>query len=87
VEYVLLRRSLAVRIGEEPVGVRYLARLWLSACLAAAVAWAIRLALPGLRQPQLRAVVVLIPYGVTYLLAAGPEQILQRLKIRGKLKE
>ncbi len=80
VEYALLRRSLAGKIGEEPVGVPYLARLWLSALFAAGVAWGIRLAMPGLKQPQLRALVVLIPYGIVYLLAAGPDQIMSKLK-------
>jgi putative peptidoglycan lipid II flippase len=80
VEFTLLRRSLAGRIGSEPVGVSYLARLWASAFVAAAVAWGIRLALPGLHEPKLRAIATLIPYGLVYLLLADPAQIAQRLK-------
>jgi putative peptidoglycan lipid II flippase len=80
VEYVLLRRALAGRIGAEPVGVGYLTRLWMSAVFAAAVAWAIKLAIHGIRDPKLRAIATLIPYGAIYLALADPAQIMQRLK-------
>ncbi len=74
VEFTLLRRSLAGRIGMEPVGFAYQARLWLSALAGAAVAWAIRFGIPGLHDPKLRAVMTLIPYGLVYLLLADPKQ-------------
>ena len=81
VEYVLLRRSLAGRIGATPVGVKYLTRLWSSALVAAAIAWAIKLALPALAHaPKVRAVATLIPYGLVYFLLADPSQIMRRLK-------
>ncbi len=79
VEFVLLRRAIAQRIGMEPVGIGYLARLWASAMAAAMVAWAIRLALPSLHEPRLVAIVTLIPYGVVYLLLADPKLVRQRL--------
>lgn len=73
IEFLLLRRALAKRIGEAPVGVALLARLWASAIVAAAVAWAIKLYLP-IHQPKLAAVAILIPFGVIYILLTGPGQ-------------
>ncbi len=81
VEFLLLRRSLARRIGSEPVGVLFLARLWGAAILAALVTWAIRLALePRLRQPQLFALATLIPFGLVYLALTDPRRLRQRLR-------
>jgi putative peptidoglycan lipid II flippase len=74
VEFTLLRRSLTGKIGMEPVGVAYQARLWLSALAGAAVAWGIRFGISGLHEPKVRAVLTLIPYGVVYLLLADPKQ-------------
>ncbi len=79
VEFALLRRSLAERIGMEPVGVKYLARLWSFAIISAAVAWGIRLALPGIQEPRIRAVIILIPYGLVYLLLADRSLIVKTL--------
>jgi putative peptidoglycan lipid II flippase len=80
VEFTLLRRALASRIGAEPVGIAYLVRLWLSALAGAAVAWGVRLGLPGLHDPRVLAVVILIPYGIVYLLLADPSQVMRRLQ-------
>jgi putative peptidoglycan lipid II flippase len=81
VEFILLRRSLSARIGHEAVGASYLARLWASALAAAGLAWVIKLNLPAtLHDPRLRALFILIPYGVVYLLLADPRQIMRRLK-------
>jgi putative peptidoglycan lipid II flippase len=77
VEFALLRRSLASRIGMEPVGIKYLVRLWICALIAAAAAWGIRLALPGIAEPRIRAVIVLIPYGLVYLLLADPGMLVR----------
>jgi putative peptidoglycan lipid II flippase len=79
VEFTLLRHSLARRIGIEPVGIVYQARLWLSALAGAAVAWAIRYGISGLHEPKVRAILTLIPYGVVYLLLADPKLVRQRL--------
>jgi putative peptidoglycan lipid II flippase len=66
IEFVLLRRSLAARIGPTGLPVSYLARLWLAAILGAAIGWGVRLALPPLG-PILRGALVLPAFGVTYL--------------------
>ena len=73
IEFILLRRTLAARIGPAPVGAALLARLWASAIIAAAIAWAIKLYLP-IHNPKLAAVEILIPFGVIYILLTGPGQ-------------
>jgi putative peptidoglycan lipid II flippase len=81
VEFMLLRKALSARIGHEPVGAKYLSRLWLSAVAAAGAAWAIQVALPvSLRNPRLRGAAILIPYGLVYLLLADPSEITRRLR-------
>ena len=70
VEFLLLRRSLGRRIGSDPVGAGYLARLWVAALFAACISWGIKLALPPRLHPILTAVAVLAPYGILYLLLA-----------------
>jgi putative peptidoglycan lipid II flippase len=66
VEFLLLRRGMAQRIGAIDSERAYFAKLWLSAIVAAAVAWGIKLLLPPLR-PEIAAILILVPYGVTYL--------------------
>jgi putative peptidoglycan lipid II flippase len=70
VELVLLRRSLVPRIGRvvQPAG--ELARLWVAAAGAAAVAWVLKLALPPL-PPWIAGALVLGTYGASYLGAAA----------------
>ncbi len=66
VEMLLLRHGMNSRIGWTGLAAGYVARLWASAIAAAAVAWAIRLSLPGW-PPLAVAAVVLGPYGLVYL--------------------
>jgi putative peptidoglycan lipid II flippase len=80
VEFLLLRRSLGQRIGTERVGLGYLARLWGAAIVAAAVAWAIKLELRRALHPDVRAIAVLGPYGIIYLLLADGGNMGNRLK-------
>ena len=84
IEFVLLRRSLGKKIGSDPVGARYLARLWIAAIVASAVAWAIKLQLPPQLHPILTAAAILGPYGAFYLLLAEGGNI--RTRIRGLLR-
>jgi putative peptidoglycan lipid II flippase len=65
VEFALLRRALARRIGLTGIPAGYLARLWGSAAAAAAVAWGAKL-LIGVRYPVVAGVAVLLPYGLVY---------------------
>jgi putative peptidoglycan lipid II flippase len=66
IEFALLRRSLAGRIGETGLPASRLAILWGSALVAAAVAWAVRLALPW-TNPLVRGALILPAFGVSYL--------------------
>jgi putative peptidoglycan lipid II flippase len=84
IEFLLLRRSLASRIGSDSVGAAFLARLWLSAIVAAAVTWVVKLELVSrLQQPKMLAIATLVPYGLIYLTLTGPAQLKDRL--RGRL--
>ena len=66
VEFLLLRRAMARRIGriESPLG--YFTRLWLAAAVSAALAWGLRTLLHPQR-PIVAALVILVPYGLAYL--------------------
>jgi putative peptidoglycan lipid II flippase len=82
IEFLLLRHALSKRIGTAHVGVARMARLWGSATIAAAVAWAIKLHWP-IHQPQLAAAATLLPFGAIYLLLADPGEFSTRLR-RGR---
>ncbi len=73
IEFLLLRHALSRRIGAAHIGVAWMARLWGSAIIAAAVAWAIKLHFP-MHDPRLAAAATLIPFGAIYLLLADPRQ-------------
>src|SRR5579863_6184307 len=80
IEFLLLRRSLAQRIGSDPVGIAYLARLWGAAIVAAAVTWAIKAPLEqSLHQPRLFACATLIPFGLIYLALTDPARLRERI--------
>jgi putative peptidoglycan lipid II flippase len=66
IEMMLLRRTLQVRIGRTGPSGTYLLKLWGAAVAGAAVAWAIKLAIPEIH-PVLIALLVLGPYGVVYI--------------------
>jgi putative peptidoglycan lipid II flippase len=83
VEFLLLRRSLAQRIGADPVGMAYLARLWGAAIIAAAVTWAIKTPLEQrLHQPRLFACATLIPFGLIYVALTDPARLRERIGYR-----
>jgi putative peptidoglycan lipid II flippase len=83
IEFLLLRRSLARRIGSDPVGATYLTRLWGAAIVAAAVTWAIKAPLEGrVHRPELLACATLIPFGLIYLALTDPARLRERLSGR-----
>jgi len=90
VEFVLLRRTLNARIGRTGLPASFVARLWLSAALAAAAAWGVKL-LVGPRPAIVLAILTIVPYGLVYFGAAAvlgvPEvrSLLARIGIGGKL--
>ena len=65
IEFLLLRRALNRRIGRTGLPTRHLAKLWIAAIVAAALAWAIR-HFWGHHAPVILAVMVLGPYGMIY---------------------
>jgi putative peptidoglycan lipid II flippase len=65
VEMLLLRHSLRSRVGSAGIPIAFLVRLWSAATAAAAVAWAVKLALPEVH-PIVQAGAVLTPYGLVY---------------------
>jgi putative peptidoglycan lipid II flippase len=68
VEFILLRHSLNRRIGSTGLPAVLVARLWASALIAAAAAWAVKLLVPS-AHPVVQAVAVLGVYGTTFLAA------------------
>jgi putative peptidoglycan lipid II flippase len=81
IEFLLLRRSLGRRIGSDPVGAAYLARLWGAAIIAASATWAIKWTLePRLQEPRLLACATLVPFGLIYLALTGPGRLRERLR-------
>ena len=70
VEFLLLRRTLNARIGRTGLEASFVARLWLSAALAAAAAWGVKV-LVGPRSAILLAILTIIPYGMVYFAATA----------------
>ena len=65
VEFTMLRRTLNRRIGQTGLPASLMFKLWTSAAIAAAAAWAVNLSIHG-GWPVLRAVPVLGAYGAIY---------------------
>ncbi|MFL5812694.1 MAG: murein biosynthesis integral membrane protein MurJ [Bdellovibrionia bacterium] len=74
VEFMLLRRSLNSKIGKTGLNSAYVIRLWASALLAAALAWAVKVLIFSAYShlhPKIAAVLILAPYGVAYFLVSS----------------
>lgn len=65
VEFRLLRWKLHQRIGAVTPITSLLAKLWISAALSAAGAWAIKLVV-GVSRPRLDGIAILVPFGLLY---------------------
>jgi len=66
IEMLLLRRTLNARIGQTGLPIDYVAKLWTGAAAAAAVAWAVKIAVP-FSNPIVTAMIVLVPYGLVFV--------------------
>jgi putative peptidoglycan lipid II flippase len=66
IEFFLLRRAISRRIGPTSVSASYTFKLWMSAIVGAGIAWGIKLGLTGTPR-LLAALVVLMAYGIAYL--------------------
>ena len=84
VEFLLLRRGMNERIGHIEFPGVYFTKLWLSAAVAAAIAWGIKLALHPHR-PVLAALAILVPYGMVYFLLTTLLGIDQAVALARKL--
>jgi len=69
VEFYLLRRALAQRIGPTRVAASVTLRLWVAAFLAAAIAWGFKLGISS-AHTVLTGLVIIAVYGVSFLLIA-----------------
>jgi putative peptidoglycan lipid II flippase len=65
IEMLMLRRALNARIGKTGLPASFVAKLWTSAIVGAAIAWGLKLALPRLH-PIIAAALILGPFGVAY---------------------
>jgi putative peptidoglycan lipid II flippase len=65
VEMAMLRHSMNARIGRTGLAAGYLIKLWTSAALAAAVAWAVKI-LASPANPIVAGIVILAPYGLVF---------------------
>ena len=81
-EFVLLRRTLNQRIGRTGLPFAYLAKLWASALLAGAAAYAVRQRFTH-HSPVVAAVVILGIYGVLYF---GTAMVLGVAEVKAVLK-
>jgi putative peptidoglycan lipid II flippase len=69
VEFTLLRRTLNRRIGQTGLPASLVAKLWMSAAVAAAAAWGVKSALGG-RHPVVFGALIIGAYGTAYFGAA-----------------
>ena len=83
-EFTLLRRSIARRIGAVEVGGRYLLTLWSCAFVAALPAFGIKLAV-GTTHPVALGLVALSVYGSAYLALAATFGIGEVSAVRGRI--
>jgi putative peptidoglycan lipid II flippase len=85
VEMLLLRRTLNARIGRTGLPSRYVLQLWSAAATGAAVAWAVKLALPPMH-PIAAASLMLGPYGVTFFAATWMLKIPEAITVLRRLQ-
>ena len=71
VEFLLLRHSLNKKIGKTGLPAIFTVKLWTAAAIAAGLGWAIKITLGASLHPIMIALLVTIPYGLTYFLAAS----------------
>jgi putative peptidoglycan lipid II flippase len=83
VEFLLLRWKLHQRIGAVQPVTSLLAKLWLSAAISAAAAFAVKTAL-GHHGPRVLAIAVLIPYGLLYFGITSLLQVPEAQKTVGR---
>jgi putative peptidoglycan lipid II flippase len=84
VEFFLLRRALAARIGATSIAANYTVRLWAAALASAAMAWAVKLA-PFGGHTALRGLLVLAVYGIAYFAITTMMGIKESVALTGRV--
>jgi putative peptidoglycan lipid II flippase len=84
VEMLLLRATLNGRIGRTGLPISFVATLWGSAAVAAAAAWAVKLAMPSLHL-IVGAVLVLGSYGIVFFAAAAALRVPEAAEVLQKV--
>jgi putative peptidoglycan lipid II flippase len=85
VEFTLLRHTLNRRIGRTGVASQLVAKLWLSAGVAAAAGWGVKLEVQK-QHPILQAAAVLAVYGATYFGTAAALRISEVSSVTNRLR-
>ncbi len=85
IEFHLLRRGLAPRLGQTGIPLRFLAKLWVSALAAAAAAWAVKLAVEG-HHPLVVALFSLGMYGAAYFAITASLGVPHARRLLGRLR-
>ena len=85
VEFYLLRRALAQRIGPTGTAASFTLRLWGAALVSAAVAWGAKLGLSG-AHTVINALLILTAYGMSFLLLATLLRIPEATALASRLR-
>ncbi|MGI9034964.1 MAG: murein biosynthesis integral membrane protein MurJ [Pyrinomonadaceae bacterium] len=87
VEFLLLRRALNKKIGKTGLSAVFTIKLWTAAAIGAGVGWAIKITVGNSSlHPILIALLVTIPYGITYFLMAALFQVKEARAIVNQFK-
>jgi putative peptidoglycan lipid II flippase len=84
VEFILLRQALNLKIGKTSIPKTFIIKLWVSAAIAAIIGWVIKIIIGNVLHPSLIAILITIPYGVTYFLMANLFRIEEAQAIVGR---
>lgn len=85
IEFVLLRRALKRRLGPTGAPLPFVARLWVSALLAALAAWVVKLAVQE-QHPLVVALFSLAMYGVTYFAITAELRIPESRRLLARVR-
>ena len=83
-EFFLLRRAMTLRVGPAFVPSSHTLKLWLSAIVAAGIAWGVKLGLIETRRP-LMALAVVTTFAVAYLLLTAVMNVDEALHITSRI--
>ena len=85
IEMALLRKTLNARIGKTGLPVGFTLKLAIAAVTGAAVAWAVKLMMPGVH-PKVLAIAVLTPYGLIYFGVTAALRVPEISRVMARLR-